>query len=322
MSCFRGSLRALTAALGLSLLLLADGFAVVPGHAVAAQDDATGTDPVADEAPVACVAGFDQVDTRVGMSLHGVTLLDRGAMAVGYARRQDDDEFGRRTPATLLNDGRGWSRIVTGSPGDEDGLMAVVTREDSGTWAVGWTTIRGQIMPLAMRWTGKSWKTDRPMPRGSLDAMFTDVTIVGDGSPFAVGYRMTANGKRQPLVIRRDGPRWRTIPINTGKRESVTLTGVTPDRRGGTWVVGHGGPGAEIRPVIYRASGRRLEAPQGPAPAGRGRAHRRGGRRRPRELGRGLPPPRRPLRPARAALERQEVAPGRAHPASPRPTYC
>jgi len=265
MSCFRGSLRALTAALGLSLLLLADGLAVGPGHAVAAQDDATTTDPVSDEAPVVCVAGFDQVDTRVGMSLHGVTLLDRGAMAVGYARRQDDDEFGRRTPATLLNDGAGWSRIATGSPGDEDGLMAVVTREDSGTWAVGWTTIRGQVMPLAMRWTGKAWKTDRPVPRGSLDAMFTDVTIVGDGSPFAVGYRMTANGKRQPLVIRRDGPRWRTIPINTGKRESVTLTGVTPDRRGGTWVVGHGGPGGEIRPVIYRrqdGAWKRLKVPR------------------------------------------------------------
>ena len=73
--------------------------------------------------------------------------------------------------------------------------MAVASREDTDTWAVGFTTINGQVMPLAMRWNGSGWKTDRPTPRGSLTSLFTDVTIVGDGSPFAVGYRMTA--KRQ-----------------------------------------------------------------------------------------------------------------------------
>ncbi|MFO7532548.1 MAG: VCBS repeat-containing protein [Candidatus Limnocylindrales bacterium] len=270
MSCFPAPPRTLITALGLSLLLLADGLVAAPGPVMGADEVADGAGVSASGDAVVCASGFDQVDSRVGISLHGVTLLDEGAMAVGYARQRDDDDFGRRTPATLLNDGSQWSRVFTGSPGQEDGLMAVATSEDAGTWAVGWTTVNGRVMPLAMRWNGLRWKTDRPVMRGSLPAVFTDVTIVGDGSPFAVGYRVTATGRRQPLVIRRDGPRWRNIAINTGKRESVTLTGVSADRRGGTWVVGHGGPGAETRPVIYRrqdGAWQRIKAPRLPGEA-------------------------------------------------------
>ncbi len=266
MSCFHLPVRALIPALGLSLLLLAGGPAVVPPHDAVAAGDATGeTDGAVAADAMACVMGFDQVDSKVGMSLHGVTLLGRGAMAVGYARQSDDDDFGRRTPATLLNDGSQWSRVSTTSPGNEDGLMAVATQPGAGTWAVGWTTVDGRVMPLAMRWTGSGWKTDRPRVRGSLASVFTDVTIVGDDSPFAVGYRMTANGKRQPLVIRRDGKRWRNIPIKIGKRESVTLTAVT--LRPPWWCLGR-------RPRRCRsgdrsghlpAHGRRLEAHEGAA---------------------------------------------------------
>jgi hypothetical protein len=252
MPCFPGLPRTLITALGLSLLLLADGLVATPGPVVGASEAEDGAGASASSEVVACASGFDQVDSKVGISLHGVALLEGGAMAVGYARQRDDDDFGRRTPATLLNDGSQWSRVFTGSPGREDGLMAVATRAGAGTWAVGWTTVNGRVMPLAMRWNGRKWKTDRPVVRGSLPAVFTDVAIVGEDSPFAVGYRVTASGRRQPLVIRRDGSRWRNIAINTGKRESVTLTGVSADRGGGTWVVGHGGPGAEIRPVIYR----------------------------------------------------------------------
>ncbi len=263
--------RSLIAALGLSMLLLADGLFAMPAQRASAAGGATeGAGATAPSEAIVCASGFDQVDSKAGMSLHGVTLLDRGAMAVGYARQRDDDVFGRRTPATLLNDGSHWSRIFTSSPGNEDGLMAVATREDAGTWAVGWTTVNGKVMPLAMRWDGSRWKTDRPTMRGQMPSVFTDVTIVGDGSPFAVGYRLTASGRRQPLVIRRDGPRWRDININTGKRESVTFTGVAPDKRGATWVVGHGGPGAEIHPVIYlREDGawQRIQVPRIPAEA-------------------------------------------------------
>ncbi|RKY15284.1 MAG: hypothetical protein DRQ55_19745, partial [Planctomycetota bacterium] len=252
MSCLHGLQRALITTLGFSLLLLADSLALVPGSTVMATDDPDAAVEVAEDiSSFTCESGFEDIDSKLGMSLHGVTEFPRGALAVGYTRRRDSAGFGRRTPATLINRGSEWTRVFTGSPGDEDGLMAVATRQDSDTWAVGWTTIDGQTMPLAMRWNGGEWKIDRPKPRGSLTSLFTDVTIVGDGSPFAVGYRVTASGKRQPLVIRKDGPRWRTLPIRIGKRESISLTGVAPDRRGSTWVVGHGGPAADIGPVIY-----------------------------------------------------------------------
>ncbi len=57
---------------------------------------------------------------------------------------------------------------------------------------------------------------------------------------------MGDNGRSKPLVIRKDGPRWRSIPMKVGRTESLTLTGVSPDKKGGTWVVGHGGNGAEV----------------------------------------------------------------------------
>ncbi len=274
MSCFHRCRRVLITALTLSLLL-SDGLAVLPGHAelaghvVVAANDATVADETAGDSAggdtLICASGFDQVDSKLGMSLHGVALVGQGALAVGYARRGDDDDFGRRTPATLINSNGQWTRIRTSSPGREDGLMAVDSRTGAGTWAVGWTTINGRVMPLALRWTGSDWKTDRPTPHGALPAVFTDVTVMGDGSPLAVGYRMTASGKRQPIALRKDGRRWSNLPVRIGRRESVTFTGVTPDRRGGLWVVGHGGPGAEIHPVIYRRENkkwRRVSVPR------------------------------------------------------------
>lgn len=247
-------------ALSLSVLLLVDALAVGSGHAAVAAGDpnASSEAPLRAEA-VACTYGFGDTENKSDMSLHGVTLTDNGAVAVGFTRRRQSDELGRRTPATIVHRSDEWTRVYTGSPGEEDGLTAVASRNGDDTWAVGFTTIGGRVMPLAMRWTGRDWNVSRPPARGPLTSLFTDVTIVGDGSPLAVGYRMTASGKRQPIAARRDGRRWRNLPIGTGKRESISLTGVAADGNGSVWAVGHGGPGAEIRPIILRRDGRRWQ---------------------------------------------------------------
>ena len=256
MSCFRcGPRRVLMIALGLSLLLLADGLAVAPGPAAVGASEVTdGAGGTATEA-VACASGFSDVASKVGMSLHGVALTGRGAIAVGFVRRKDPGHSGYRAPASLINRAGEWSRVFIGSTGKEDGLMAVAWRDEARPWAVGFTTTQGRLTPLAMRWNGKRWTTHKPKPNSQLPTLFTDVAIVGDGRPFAVGYRMTENGKRKPLVIRKDGSRWRGIPIKTGRRESISLTGVASDRDGGLWVVGHGGKGVAVRPVVYRRAG-------------------------------------------------------------------
>lgn len=259
MSYFRGLGFTVPLVLSLSILLVADALAVTPGGAVMAAEDtkpASETAKDALRAPV-CTYGFGQTDSKSDMALHGVTLTDRGALAVGYTRRRGGDELGRRSPASLLNRNDGWSRVYTGSPGNEDGLVAVTSRDGSDTWAVGFTTIRGRVMPLAMKWTGSAWKTSRPRAGNARTSLFTDVTVIGDGSPLAVGYRMTPGGKRQPIASRRDDGRWRNLPIGIGKRESISLTGIAADRGGGVWAVGHGGRDAEIQPVIYRRDDRR-----------------------------------------------------------------
>ena len=153
--------------------------------------------------------------------------------------------------------------MTASSPGVEDGLVAVTAADGGTAWAVGFTTIAGQTMPLAMRWNGRAWGIDRPRPNTSLASLFTDVAMTG-ANPLAVGYRMTAAGGSEPIAARRDRTRWVYVSPRTGKRESVSLTGVAPDGRGGLWVVGHGGPGTEIGPVIYRrddARWTRIKAP-------------------------------------------------------------
>ena len=258
MSHFRGLKRAPSIALGLTLLLLLDGLTVVPAHVALAAQGVTGQSDGgkitsaedADGESVVCAQGFVEVDTKANMSLHGIARTGKGIVAVGYGRRNSPGHNGVRAPASMVNRGDGWTRVGASSPGEEDGLMSVAWREDAETWAVGFTTIGPDVKPLAMRWNGSVWKTDRPNVAASVGA-FVDVTIVGDGSPFAVGYRMGEKGRRKPLVIRKDGPRWRSIPMSVDRNESLTLTGVSPDKKGGTWVVGHGGAGAEVKPAIW-----------------------------------------------------------------------
>jgi hypothetical protein len=264
--------RAVLVALGLSLVLLANGLAPV-----AAQSAETASAPealIGEALPsaddvVVCDAGIGATDTKADMALHGVTLTDQGALAVGFSRAGLSDELGQRRPAAITSIGDEWTRVRAFGPGAEDGLVAVTAAGGSTAWAVGFTTIGNVTMPLAMRWDGRDWTVDRPRPDGRLASMFTDVMMV-ERFPFAVGYRMTASGGSQPIAARRDGKRWRYIDPRIGRSESVSLTGVAPDGRGGLWVVGHGGRGTEIGPVIYRRDDARWERQRVPNVRGEG----------------------------------------------------
>lgn len=245
----------IASALGLALLLLADGAAVLPDRVAVAAKDRADDPPASSVDAVVCAQGFADIETKTEMSLHGVTLVPKGALAVGYSRQQVPGHNGVRAPATLVNRGNEWERVPTLGPGTEDGLMGVATGRGS-TWAVGFTTQGPEVKPLAMRWNGKSWTTDRPRVAAAV-AVLTDVTIVGSGSPFAIGYRMAADGRRKPLVVRKDGPRWRSVPMAVEGNTSISLLGTAPDGGNGVWVVGHGGKGSTVKPLVYhREDGR------------------------------------------------------------------
>ena len=97
---------------------------------------------------------FGQVASTSDMSLHGVTVTDRGAVAVGFSRTRGNGDLGRRRAASIVNRTGEWDRVFAGSPGEEDGLTAIASRGDGKPWAVGFTTIEGRVMPLAMRFNG------------------------------------------------------------------------------------------------------------------------------------------------------------------------
>ena len=153
-------------ALGLSLLLLADLPATWSGGAVVAAQDGDETDdpgPGGEPPPWPCTSGFGDTDSKAALALHGVALTSRGALAVGFSRAGEDDDFGQRRPASVYNAGGAWDRVAASSPGVEDGLVAVTAADGGTAWAVGFTTIAGQTMPLAMRWNGRSLG-HRPSP--------------------------------------------------------------------------------------------------------------------------------------------------------------
>ena len=152
-------------------------------------------------------------------------------------------QYNLRRPVVVRNTAAGWQDVQARSDGSEDGLVAVAADGDASAWAVGFTTFDRVQHPLAMRWDGARWRVDRPPAPGSLASVLTDVAVLGDGVPWAVGYRMTADGKRRPLAVRRERKRWRYVAPSAGRHESVTLTGVASDASGGLWAVGHGGPG-------------------------------------------------------------------------------
>ena len=250
-------------ALGLTVLLLADSFALRPEQVALAATDGRDSAPGAAVGPaettrdlLACANGFGDIRQREDMSLLGVTVTGDGAVAVGFGRLRDENGT-RRRPASLYTNAGRWFRAFVPNPGNEDGLIAVAASQNKQAWAVGFTTAGGKVLPLAMRWDGRKWNVNKPGPRGSLDTMLTDVAVVGKRFPFAVGYRVSSNGKRKPVAVRRDRKRWRYVDPAVGKRESISLSGIAPDRRGGLWAVGHGGVGAVIRPKVFRRSGER-----------------------------------------------------------------
>ena len=259
--------------LSLSILLLAETFVAAPRAVSGATPDGNAAiaDALLSRDAIVCASGFEDTRTREDMALHGVTLTNGGALAVGFAGRRQTNDFGRRRPVAMQNVTGRWTKTFTTSPGQEDGLVAVTAGPSDDAWAVGFTTIKGQVMPLAMHWDGEAWAVRRPARQGKLTSLFTGVAMVGDkASPLAVGYRMTATGKQLPIAALKSGRHWRYVDPSTRAGESVSLTGVSPDGLGGAWAVGHGGRGAQIGPVIYQRVGARWKRTQVPDIKGEG----------------------------------------------------
>src|SRR3990170_2677232 len=101
--------RAAIVALGLAILLLADPLTSWRGHGVAAASEPGAVieevllpvEPPGDEDADACVSGFGDTDSKVGIVLHGVALTSRGALAVGFSRVGESDDLGHRHPAAV-----------------------------------------------------------------------------------------------------------------------------------------------------------------------------------------------------------------------------
>jgi FG-GAP-like repeat len=197
---------------------------------------------------LACSSSFGPSLGASDSALQGIALTAGGAWGVGFERLR----YNLRRPVVVRDTPAGWVDVQARSHGTEDGLVAVAADGDDNAWAVGFTTYQQVQYPLVMRWDGARWRVDRPQPPGSLASVLTDVAVVGDGVPWAVGYRMTPDGRRLPVAVRRARRGWDYVSPSVRGRESVTLTGISGDGRGGLWAVGHGGPGTESGPVTFR----------------------------------------------------------------------
>ncbi len=129
--------------------------------------------------------------------------------------------------------------------------VAVLARDRA--WGVGtyWDS-SADHRGLIEKWTGRGWKTFRPMG-GLLHGVYArsrdDVWAVG---------RVVRNGKLRTLTARFNGDRWRVVPSPNRNDKPHILYGIDGDARNNVWAVGyHYGRQGEGVPISMHWNGRR-----------------------------------------------------------------
>jgi len=158
-----------------------------------------------------------------------------------------------RANRTLIarSDGSAWSAVPSPNQGTlNNGLNAVSMNSGTG-WAVGYYQASG-YQPLAMSWDGTQWRLNPPSAFPS-DSVFTDVTMLADGTAWAVGFQTTVAGIRSTLIEQASGGTWTLVasPNATGSTDS-SLTAVAGTAATGLWAVGYSLSPTGLQPLVLR----------------------------------------------------------------------
>jgi hypothetical protein len=163
-----------------------------------------------------------------------VALSAADAWAVGLSRSPG----GPARTLVLHWNGRRWAITASpdAGPGDNS-LVSVAAASARDVWAAGYRDASGVYRSLVEHWDGDRWTVVRLPRLGGPGNGLNAVDATASGAVWAVGGSARARGPSQPLVLRRDGPSWSTVPA-PGSLRSATLSGVTAWGRRAAWFVG------------------------------------------------------------------------------------
>ena len=145
--------------------------------------------------------------------------------------------------ATLIEhwDGNTWQAVTSPSPGTNDELLGVSARSATSAWAVGDTPGEpggpGGPDAISEQWNGTNW-VPQTVPVAGLGSQLEDVSMLADGSAWAVGNYVAPTGELRSLAEFWIGSRWVQFPVPTQGQAEDELYAVTALSQGNVWAVG------------------------------------------------------------------------------------
>jgi hypothetical protein len=201
-------------------------------------------------------------------NLTAVTAVSRNDIwAVGVNLSHGGGSYTTRTEHW---DGSRWTVVASPSPEGrlgENYLGGVAAISSDDVWAVGRTSGRHGLRPLALHWNGTRWIKTRPaLPKGHRTAQFDDVAALPSGDVWAVGFFYTRGGEL-PLIERWKGDHWKIVRApDLPATDAAELQAVTAISKDDVWATGFRNQGHSALPVAFHWDGSRWS--RSPVPPG------------------------------------------------------
>src|SRR5258708_36121734 len=138
---------------------------------------------------------------------HGSGATAKGGVLTGasFVSAGESWAVGSNSSATVANrtlverfNGSAWSLVTSPNQGSGNNSLNSVSMIPGAGWAVGYAQ-NGPFQPLALHWNGTHWSVTSS-GKFANDALFTSVDTLADGSAWAAGFQLTANGTRRTLI--------------------------------------------------------------------------------------------------------------------------
>jgi hypothetical protein len=159
----------------------------------------------------------------------------RGTVAVGSIVSR-----GRARAIAVRRARGGWRRQDLPVSRGESALAAMAEAPDGSLWAVGWQSGRaGRWRPLVLRRTRQGWARGRApsLPVGS--GVLADIAFGTDGRAWVAGFLVpTGSSAHVPVLARRDGDSWQSVPLPWAEGVSTVVRSVDIGDDGRVWLAG------------------------------------------------------------------------------------
>jgi len=197
--------------------------------------------------------------TRVtGPSVSGGELTD--AAFVSATEWWAVGNVGAATKAnqTLIErfNGSAWSVVASPNQGTANNALNSVSMIPGAGWAVGYyqagNAQAGPYQPLALHWDGTQWSLASPAALTG-NSVLTGVDTLADGSAWAVGFQVAADGTRSTLIEQESGGTWTQVagPNVAGSTDN-SLMAISGTQATGLWAVGYWLSPTGLKPLILR----------------------------------------------------------------------